>query len=59
MTLFDFTVASLMTGRPSQVSHNAQFIAEKIVEQFFLAGATITPGVRHYAVDQTAVDISE
>jgi hypothetical protein len=59
MTLFDFTVASLQTGRASVVAHNAQFIAEQIVEQFFRAGATVTPGIRHYAIDQTAVDISE
>lgn len=59
MDMFEFTVASLQTGRPANPAVNAQLIAERIVEQFFLAGATVTPGIKHFAVDQTAVDIQE
>lgn len=59
MDMFQFTVAMLAAGRASSASHNAQFIAQRIVEEHLLAGFEITPGVKHFAVDQTPVDISQ
>ena len=59
MDMFKFTVAMLAAGRASSASHNAQFIAQRIVEEHMLAGFDITPGVKHFAVDQTTVDLSE
>ena len=63
MNAWDFTVGTLSVAGRTHASIHSQEIACNIVENYMLAGCSITKGITHLAidpdVDQTDVDLDE
>lgn len=59
MNAWDFTVGTLSVAGRTQASAESQSVACNIVENHLLKGYTVTKGITHKAVEQTAVDLDE